>query len=57
MMVAAPVSMMLRLIKTGRSRVPQEVYEAWAEHGRHETYPTLCGDKASLREGAAWRPG
>jgi len=31
--VAVPVSMVLRLIKTGRLRVPRQVRAAWAEHG------------------------
>jgi ubiquinone/menaquinone biosynthesis C-methylase UbiE len=39
--VAAPVGMVLRLIKTGRLRVPQAVHDAWAAHGRNDTYPTV----------------
>ena len=38
---AVPVSMALRLIKTGQLREPGEVRAAWAEHGRHDTYPTF----------------
>jgi SAM-dependent methyltransferase len=41
-MVAAVVSLGLRLIKTGRLREPHQVREAWAEHGRNDTYPTLA---------------
>jgi 2-polyprenyl-3-methyl-5-hydroxy-6-metoxy-1,4-benzoquinol methylase len=40
-MAAVPVSMALRLIKTGRLREPPEVRAAWTEHGRHDTYATL----------------
>jgi ubiquinone/menaquinone biosynthesis C-methylase UbiE len=39
--LAVPVSIMLRLIKTGRLREPREVRQAWAEHGRSDSYPTL----------------
>jgi SAM-dependent methyltransferase len=39
--VAAAVSSNLRLIKTGRWKEPHRVREAWAEHGRNDTYPTL----------------
>ena len=38
---AVPVSLMLGLLKNGRFREPRAVREAWAEHGRHDTYPTL----------------
>lgn len=38
---AYPVSSAWRLWKTGRLRLPPEVREAWDEHGRGETYPTL----------------
>jgi ubiquinone/menaquinone biosynthesis C-methylase UbiE len=39
--LAVPVSIMLRLIRTGRLREPREVKEAWAEHGHSDSYPTL----------------
>jgi len=39
--LAVPASIILRLIKTGRLREPHEVREAWAEHGRSDSYPTL----------------
>lgn len=41
-MVAVPVSFVLRLIKTGRLSESRQVREAWAEHGRNDTYPTLA---------------
>ena len=40
-MAAVPVSMALKLIKTGQLREPREVRAAWVKHGRHDTYPTL----------------
>ena len=39
--VAAPVAMVLRLVKTGRLRISHKAHEAWAAHGRHETYSTV----------------
>lgn len=39
--LALPVSDALRLVKTGRLCVDRRVREAWAEHGRHDTYLTL----------------
>ena len=38
---AYPASVFLRLAKTGRPRPPREVREAYAEHGKTDTYPTL----------------
>ncbi len=38
---AVPVSMALRLVKMGQLREPREVRAAWADHGRHDTYPTF----------------
>jgi ubiquinone/menaquinone biosynthesis C-methylase UbiE len=40
-MAALPVSVGLRLVKTGRLRASREVRAVWAEHGRHDTYPTV----------------
>lgn len=63
-MVAVPVSFVLRLIKTGRLSEPRQVREAWAEHGRNDTYPTLarvrqvCGRAlpgAEVRKHLLWR--
>jgi ubiquinone/menaquinone biosynthesis C-methylase UbiE len=39
--VAVPVSLVLRLIETGRLREPRQVREAWARHGSHDTYPAF----------------
>ena len=39
--VAYPAGFFLRLIKTGRPRPPAEVREAYAEHGKTDTYLTL----------------
>jgi len=36
--LAVPVSLVLRLRRTGRLREPREVREAWAAHGRHDSY-------------------
>jgi SAM-dependent methyltransferase len=40
-LLALPVSIGLRLLKTGRLREPAEVRAAWDEHGRVDTYVTL----------------
>jgi ubiquinone/menaquinone biosynthesis C-methylase UbiE len=39
--LAVPAHIILRLIKTGHLREPREVRQAWAEHGRSDSYPTL----------------
>ena len=39
--VAYPANLFLRLIKTGKARPPREVREAYAEHGKTDTYLTL----------------
>ena len=39
--LAVPAHIILRFIKTGHLREPREVQEAWAEHGRSDSYPTL----------------
>ena len=39
--LAMPVSVALKLVKSGRLREPREVREAWAEHGRSDFYLTL----------------
>jgi ubiquinone/menaquinone biosynthesis C-methylase UbiE len=39
--VAYPASLFLRLMKTGKPRPPAEVREAYTEHGKTDTYPTL----------------
>jgi SAM-dependent methyltransferase len=40
-LLAVPVNAGLKLLKTGRLREPCQVREAWAEHGRHDSYLTL----------------
>lgn len=39
--VAYPASLFLTLVKTGRARPPREAREAYAEHGKTDTYLTL----------------
>jgi len=39
---AMPVNLVLRLVKSGRVRERREVREAWAEHGKNDSYPTLA---------------
>ena len=39
--VAYPASLLLRLLKTGRPRPRREVREAYAEHGKTDSYLTL----------------
>jgi ubiquinone/menaquinone biosynthesis C-methylase UbiE len=62
--LAMPVSAGLKLIRSGRLRAPREVREAWAEHGRSDSYLTMsqvreiCGDMlpgAEVRKHLLWR--
>ena len=62
--VALPVSAVLNLAHTGRIREPRAVRQAWAEHGRNDTYPTVayvrrvCGrllPGAIVRSHLLWR--
>jgi SAM-dependent methyltransferase len=39
---AVPVSLGLRVVKTGGLRESRRVREAWEAHGRHDSYPTLA---------------
>jgi ubiquinone/menaquinone biosynthesis C-methylase UbiE len=39
--IAYPANLFLRLIKTGQPRPPREIREAYAEHGKTDTYLTL----------------
>lgn len=39
--VALPAGVLLKLLQTGRLRPPREVRDAYAEHGRTDTYLTL----------------
>lgn len=40
-LVAIPVNFALRIANGKQSKEPQELKQAWAEHGKHEVYPTL----------------
>ena len=40
--LALPLSVGLRVIRQHRLRPPREVRQAWAEHGRHDSYLTLA---------------
>lgn len=54
-LLAIPMSAVLRLIKNGRLREPRKVREAWAEHGRNDSYLTFSQIRqvcASLLPGA-----
>ena len=62
--LAMPVSMGLRLVRSGRLREPREVRKAWAEHGRTDSYLTMsqvrliCRDMlpgAEVRKHLLWR--
>ena len=39
--LSMPLSVGLRLARSGRLRPPREVRRAWEEHGRHDSYLTL----------------
>jgi ubiquinone/menaquinone biosynthesis C-methylase UbiE len=62
--LAVPANIILKWIKAGRLREPREVRQAWAEHGRGDSYPTLsqirqvCASvlpEASVRKHLLWR--
>jgi ubiquinone/menaquinone biosynthesis C-methylase UbiE len=62
--VAYPANLLLRLLKTGRPRPSKQVREAYAEHGKTDTYLTLpqverlCADVlpgALVRRHLFWR--
>lgn len=40
-MMAVPVHMLLKVLKTGRLHDSQAVQDAWAEHGQDDVYPTM----------------
>lgn len=40
--VAMPMHLVLRLVKSGRLRERREVREAWAAHGKNDSYSTLA---------------
>ena len=61
---AIAVSVTLRLIHHGRLRSSREARDAWAEHERHDLYPTmsdvrgLCAEifpRAKVRKHLLWR--
>jgi ubiquinone/menaquinone biosynthesis C-methylase UbiE len=57
-LIALPVSLLRRLIHTGRLRAPREVRAAWDEHARHDVYLTVRDVRqisASLLPGAEVR--
>lgn len=62
--LAMPLSIGLKLIRHGRVTTPRPVREAWAEHGRHDSYLTLaevrkvCAEMlpgAEVRKHLLWR--
>ena len=48
--LAIPVSVTLRLIRQGRLLPRREVRAAWAEHERHDIYPTMSQVRALCEE-------
>jgi ubiquinone/menaquinone biosynthesis C-methylase UbiE len=62
--VALPASLSLRFMKTGRPRPPREIRDAYAEHEKTDSYPTLseiarmCADRlpgSLVRRHLFWR--
>lgn len=49
-LLALPVNAGLRLMKTGRMRAPREVRRAWAQHGLHDSYPTMTEVRRACAE-------
>jgi ubiquinone/menaquinone biosynthesis C-methylase UbiE len=39
--LAMPVSVGLKVAKSGKVREPMDIRKAWAEHGKHDVYPSL----------------
>jgi SAM-dependent methyltransferase len=63
-MLAVPASLALRVVRGRGLREPPEVRQAWEEHGRYDTYPTLdevrqaCSEAipgAKVRRHLFWR--
>jgi len=63
-LLAIPANFFLKLKNTGRLRDPLEIREAWAEHGKHDTYlpvskvRRLCDDLlpgAIIKQHLLWR--
>lgn len=42
LLAAIPINILLKYLKTGRIKEPQEVQKAWAEHGQYDSYLTLA---------------
>ncbi|MCA1565561.1 MAG: class I SAM-dependent methyltransferase [Acidobacteria bacterium] len=62
--LAWPLSIGLKLLRHGRVMPPRQIREAWAEHGRHDSYLTLaevrevCAEMlpgAEVRKHLLWR--
>jgi hypothetical protein len=41
-LIAIPVDLLLKFIKTGHIKESEEVREGWAAHGKHDSYLTLA---------------
>ena len=63
-LIAIPVSLLLRLYKTGKLRESKAVRAAWKEHGKRDSYLTIsqvkrvCGSVlpgAKVRRHLLWR--
>lgn len=63
-MLAIPVSVGLRFLKTGRLRPPREVRKVWDDHGKSDSYLTLAQVRtlcakilpgATVRQHLLWR--
>jgi ubiquinone/menaquinone biosynthesis C-methylase UbiE len=61
---AVPVNIVMQYLKTGHPRPPRDVREAWAEHGKRDSYLTMsqlrgiCADilpGARVRKHLLWR--
>jgi ubiquinone/menaquinone biosynthesis C-methylase UbiE len=48
--LAYPVSVVRRFWKTGQIRMPREVRQAWAEHGKDEVYLTMAEVREMCRQ-------
>ncbi|HJT55291.1 MAG TPA: class I SAM-dependent methyltransferase [Ktedonobacteraceae bacterium] len=50
LLIAIPVNLVLKFLKTGHVKEPEAVREAWAEHGKHDIYLTLAQLRAICKE-------
>jgi len=64
LLIAIPLNLIMKFLKTGHIKEPQAVREAWAAHGKHDMYLTLpqlrdiCGEilpGAKVRRHLFWR--